>query len=113
MYYIGLALAFLIELIVFVCFASVGFLLPVSALLQLVTSVILFCVLIIFWSLYMSPKANKKLNVVGYYASKIVIYLVAVIIIFMIQNLPLSMMFVIVVLFDELLLFKYNAARLL
>lgn len=56
----------------------------------------------------MAPKAPKKLKVVTYYVSKLLIYGLAAFVIFQTQNQSLGLLFVFAVIVDEMLLFKHN-----
>jgi len=111
MYYIGITLAFILEIIVFVCFACIGFLIPIPFALQLILSLILLGCLIAFWGLYMSPKASKKLSRPHYYLAKIAIYSAAAIVILYTQNKVLGLLFIAVTVVDELVLLKKHSSQ--
>jgi hypothetical protein len=105
---VALGAAFLLEIVAFISFASVGFLFSVTHFVQLVIAFVLFVTLITFWSLYMAPKAPKKFKVVPYYVSKAVIYSLAALSIFKSHGVTLGILFVVFVILDEALLFKHN-----
>jgi len=105
---IHLALAFLLELIALLGFAGVGFLFPVAPLLQIVISLVLFALLVVFWGRYMSPKAPKKVNLTAYYLIKFAIYAVATFTIFHLYGYFGSILFFAASLLNDGLLFSYN-----
>jgi hypothetical protein len=105
---INLALAFLLELIAFLGFAGVGFLLPVAPLLQIIIALVLFISLIIFWSRFMSPKAVKKVNLTAYYLIKFAIYAAAAFTISRLYGYFGSILFFVASLLNDGLLFNYN-----
>lgn len=112
MHVIGLLLAFICEIIVFACFAYIGFTLDVALPIQLFVSALFFVGIIVFWGFFMSPKANKQFGVVGYYIAKSVIYGIAAIVIFYATNEVLGMLFIAAIISCELLLIKHNISRL-
>lgn len=107
----GLGVAFVLEIIAFISFASLGLLFPVGHILQILLSVFLFVVLIIFWSVFMAPKAPQKLKLVPYYISKFIIYSLAAVYIFERQKPIIGVLFVIAALIDEKVLFEHNTSR--
>jgi hypothetical protein len=105
---INLAVAFILEVIAFAAFTGSGALLPVAVPLRIILSVLFFSVLVVFWSLYMSPKAPKKFKTTSYYGSKFIIYGLAAVVIAQTQNQFLGLLFVFAVIVNEMLLFKHN-----
>jgi hypothetical protein len=69
-----LTLAFLLELMAFAGFAGLGLLASTASLAQLMIAVLLFVLLIVFWSLFMSPKATHKFSLPWYYLAKAIVY---------------------------------------
>ncbi len=111
MKFISLSAAFILELIAFVGFASAGFLLPVSNVFHIISFVVLLSILIVFWSLYMAPHASQKFSVVPYYVAKLLIYAIAAFMLLESKGAAICIIFILVFLTDELLLFKHNAAK--
>ena len=106
-----LALAFLLEIAAFIGFAAFGYVFPLDSWLKVVLFIILFAALIIFWSVFMAPKAPKKLNPLPYYLAKAPIYVLAAITIFATQGTSLGVTFAVLAILDELLLFKHNLSQ--
>lgn len=107
---IGLGLAFLLEIIAFFSFAGLGSLFHISSVLQAISFVVLLSLLILFWSLFMAPRAAKKLSVVPYYISKVMIFSLSALVIFEKQTVILGVLFVVACLLDEVLLFRHNTS---
>ena len=76
MHYTMLAIGFLVELLAWVGCAALGFVFFDSWLSWIATAII-FVTVVVFWGLYMSPKARYALPIVPYYACKSIIYVVA------------------------------------
>jgi hypothetical protein len=108
---LNLTLAFLLEIVAFIGFAAVGFLLPVDTLFQIISVVLLFALLVVFWGRYMSPKAPKKVNLAAYYVIKFVIYAVAAFTLFHFYGQFESILFFAASLVNDSLLFKYNKSQ--
>lgn len=105
---INLTLAFLLELIAFVGFASLGFLLPVSQILQFLAALLLFAGLVTFWGRYMSPRAPRKFGAHRYYIAKFAIYAVAAFAIFQTFSRFGGVVFLLVAIANDLALFRHN-----
>lgn len=105
---LNLTLAFLLEIIAFLGFAAIGLLLPIDTLFQIISCVVLFAVLIVFWGRFMSPKAPKKVTLPTYYVIKFVIYAVAAFAIFHLYGPFQSILFFAASLLNDSLLFNYN-----
>jgi hypothetical protein len=108
---LNLALAFLLEIIAFIGFAAIGFLFPIDTSFQIASAVLLFVLLIVFWGLFMSPKAPKKVNLATYYLVKLAIYGVATFTIFHFYGQFQSILFFAVSLLNDCLLFNYNKGQ--
>lgn len=106
-----LALAFLLEIVAFIAFASFGYVFPLSGWLQIVLFGVLFITLIVFWSVCMAPKAPKKFSPLPYYIAKAIIYAISAITIFATQSTGLGVTFAVLALLDEALLFRHNLAQ--
>lgn len=107
----GPGIGFVVELVAFVAFACSVFLLPLHPILQIISSVILFIVLVTFWSTFMAPKAPKKFSSVTYYIVKVLIYAVSAYVIFHFYGLVLSIAFVVLAVLLEPFLYKHNLAK--
>ncbi len=105
---IGLALAFVLEIVAFICFADIGGLIFKNAVVNTLIFVVLLVALMVFWGLYMAPKASKKLKTTPYYVAKGIIYAVAAFDIYATQNPGLAAVFAVAAIIDELLLYKHN-----
>ncbi|NDZ92607.1 YrdB family protein [Streptomyces sp. SID6673] len=77
MYYLVAVVVFLIELVAFGAFASLGLAWCGTGVLGWVVTVILLVAVIAFWSLFMAPKASRRFGPVPYHLAKAVIYLAA------------------------------------
>ena len=108
---IALAVAFLLELVAFFAFAGAGFLLPGGRFVRWLAALLLFAALITFWSLFMAPRAPRKVGIVPYYTAKGCIYAVAAYVIFVFAGPPFGVAFIAAVLLDEALLFRHNLSR--
>ena len=108
---LALTLAFLLELIAFVSFACIGLLLKAGGAVHIALGLILFVLLITFWSMYMAPRAAHKLKPVPYYIAKSVIYSVSALTIFTQATATWGVIFIVLVLVDEIALFRHNLAR--
>ena len=106
-----LTLAFILEIVAFISFAAFGYVFPVDNWLKIVLFVLLFALLIVFWSLFMAPKAPKKFSPLPYYLAKTPIYAVSAITIFVTQGTSWGLTYVALAFVDELLLFKHNLAQ--
>jgi hypothetical protein len=104
----ALAIAFLLELVAFVFFAGVSFTLHFGISVQIVVAVLLFVLLIAFWSIYMAPKAPRKVGIVAYYIYKSCIYAVSAYSLYAFVGLTALIVFVIAVALDEIILFRHN-----
>ncbi len=103
-----LAIAFLLELVAFVFFAAIAFTLPVEQYAQIIIAAILFAAVIAVWSLFMAPRASKKLMKLPYYLVKFCIYAVSAYSILMITGAFCFELFVALVILDEVLLYRHN-----
>lgn len=112
MQHINLLLAFILEIIAFLGFASLGFLLPVALWIQILCAVVLFAGLIAFWAKYMSPKAPKKLTLPLYYTAKFVVYALASLAIYQLAGHAQGFVFFVISLCNDSLLLNYNKRRL-
>jgi len=106
-----LALAFVLELIAFVSFGAIGYVFTMSLVLKIVIFIVLLILVITFWSVYMAPRAIKKLDTRTYYASKAAIYTVSAITIFGTHGVVLGTIFVALCLVDEAFLFRHNLEK--
>lgn len=109
---ISLAAAFVLELLAFIYFSVIPFTLPLNEYLQLIFSGVLFVLLVIFWSQYMSPRAHNKFAITGYYLSKFSIYTISAYSIFELTSTNYFLVFVVVVVVDELVLLRHNVNSL-
>ena len=105
---INLVFAFLLEIVAFLGFAAIGLLLPIDTFLQIISAIILFVSLVIFWSQFMSPRAPKKVNLAAYYFIKFVIYAVATYAIFHLYEQFASLLFFAAFILNDGLLFHHN-----
>lgn len=106
-----LGAAFLLELVAFISFACVGFVLPLSHGLQIVASILLFVALMAFWSIYMAPKAPKKFGPLAYYLAKLGVYAVSAYVLYHAHYPKGSALFIVAVMTDEIFLFRHNLSR--
>jgi hypothetical protein len=106
MKHLALALAFFLELVAFVGFACLGYLLDVTSIYKIIMFIILFVLVISFWSVYMAPRAPHKLSGAHYYLCKSAIYLVAAVSIYGIKTPALSASFLIAFAIDELVIYQ-------
>lgn len=74
MKYIVYALAFMAELICWFTLASAGYQFGGNKTDKWILAVVIFTVVIVFWSLCMSPKAPYRLNMPLFYLAKIILY---------------------------------------
>ncbi len=100
-----LLLAFILELIAFFAFAALAFVFELNTIIQIVMYILLLVLVIAFWSRFMSPRASKKLQGQKYYASKAVIYLIAAFVLFNTVNVTVAVLFIVIWLIDELLVY--------
>lgn len=105
---VSLGLAFLLELVAFIFFSAIPFTFDIERYIQIAFTGIIFVVIILFWSRFMSPKANEKFGVTGYYLSKFFIYAASAYSIFELAHVSIFWVFVAAVLLDELLLLRHN-----
>lgn len=108
MHNLNLILAFVIEIVAFIGFAAISFLLPIETLFQAIGAIVLFALLVIFWSRFMSPKATKKVGLATYYLIKFILYGIAALTIFYLYGRFEGILFFTIALLNDLLLFKYN-----
>jgi len=87
----------------YVCVAAAA-----TIFLQLVIGGVLLGGLIVFWSVFMAPKAPMKLKPQMYYPAKIIIYGLASITIFNAEPLSTSILFILLAVTSEVALFKHN-----
>lgn len=111
MHNFNLILAFLLEIIAFISFSAISFLLPVETLFQVIGAIVLFALLVAFWSRFMSPRASRKVNHTTYYLIKFIIYAIAAFAIFYLYGQFESILFFIVALLNDLLLFNHNKGQ--
>src|SRR4051812_36168080 len=102
-------IAFLLELIAFFAFAGLALILGLNPIIQIVVYVLILSLLIAFWSRFMSPRAPNKLTVRKYYVSKAVIYFIAAFALFNIINPTVSLIFIVVWLTDETLIYTLRS----
>lgn len=110
---INLFIAFILELIAFFGFAATGFALPINIWLQITITVLLFVLLVTFWSRYMSPKAPKKVGIATYYLIKFVIYSITTATIYQLMGQTQAIIFFALFIVNEGLLFRYNKRKYL
>lgn len=108
---LNLTLALILEVVAFLSFAAVGFLLPVDTWLQIACVVFLFLLLILFWGRFMSPRAPKKVSLALYYLFKFVIFAIAAFALFYLFGQSESIVFFVASFLNDSLLFKYNKSR--
>ena len=108
MKYIALTVAFILELIAFAFFAGFGLTLDIATPMKVILVTALLISLVVFWGLYMAPKAPKKVAVIKYYVFKISIYAVSAYSILVLTTRSYFIAFIIAVLLDELFLFRHN-----
>ena len=101
-------LAFIIELIAFIGFASASLLLPLQPVFQIIIGVILFIALITFWGIFMSPRASKKFGKKHYYLAKVVIYTIASVTIVNFWGMGFGLLFIATALVDEIVLLRFT-----
>lgn len=106
-----LALAFLLELIAFISFAAISYVLNLANNLKLALFVILLMALVVFWSFFMAPKASRKFRTVPYYVSKALIYTISAITLCSLHGMLTGGVFVALVLLDETMLFKHHTDK--
>lgn len=109
---LNLFLAFIIEIVAFVSFAAIGFLLPTSVVFQIISALALFTLLVIFWGKYMSPRAPKKVGLKLYYLVKFTLYAVAAVSLFYKYGQLYTIIFAALSIFNEATLFNYNKSQL-
>jgi hypothetical protein len=106
---LALAMAFIIELVVFVSFAALGTLAPGTDVQRWVLFGVLLAGVVTFWGMYMAPKAPRKLRGKAYYGTKAAVYICAAIAIGLIQGVVWAGGFIAVFLIDEAILYKPKA----
>src|SRR5437764_775807 len=94
---LGLTIAFVLELIAFAYFAGIAFTLNTGSYIQIILAIILLIILIAFWSLYMAPKATKKLRAPSYFSFKFCIYSISAYSVLRLTGEPYFYVFIIVV----------------
>jgi hypothetical protein len=107
---VALTLAFLLELVAFIAFAALGYLLPTGGIVKLVAFVVLLVLVITFWSVYMAPRAPHKLKGVQYHGAKAIVYVLAAVAIFARETPFLAVLFLVAYAVDEVALRKHNLA---
>ncbi|HSW66770.1 MAG TPA: YrdB family protein [Bacillota bacterium] len=105
---IALALAFILELVAFIQFASIGQLLRAGPILHGILFIGLISAVLVFWSVFMAPKAPKKLHGDAYYVAKTLIYAVAATAIYRLHGPGWGGAFIFAALLDEAVLYKHN-----
>ncbi len=105
---IVLALAFVLELVAFISFASIGQLLQAGPILHGILFIVLVSAVLIFWSVFMAPKAPKKLHGDTYYIAKTIIYAIAAVSIYKLSGPGWGGAFIFAALLDEAVLYKHN-----
>ncbi len=103
-----LALAFLLELVAFTAFSCLGLLAPLSPTAHVVLFVALVAILITFWGLFMVPKAAHKFKAPAYYFSKLIIYGLAALVLWVKLGVISDLVFAACVIADEAVLFRHN-----
>jgi hypothetical protein len=103
---IALALAFLLELAAWAGFASVAMVFGLPKLPETILYMVLLCVVVTFWGLYMSPKAPHQLGSIKHLTVKMVIYSIAAISIFLNLTPVLAGILAAVAAADEIILWK-------
>lgn len=111
MTFILLTLAFLLELVAFAAFSAVAFVFTANLPLRIISFVLLLALLILFWSIFMAPRAAKKLNIVPYYCVKLVIYAISTFVLFKMMGPGVGVAFILASLLDEALLHSHNTAQ--
>lgn len=74
MKYMVYTLAFLIEIIVWVSLSSLGFSVGKNRAVHWVVAALLFAAVTVFWGIFMSPKAAKRLTLTPFYLVKLTAY---------------------------------------
>lgn len=103
-----LMLAFLLEIVAFGGFALVTELFLADASKPNYAWFVLLIALVIFWSLFMSPKAIRRLPWRYYYPVKAVIYVVAAVSIAWHLNIAIGLIFAVPALVTDVLLYPYR-----
>jgi hypothetical protein len=93
--------AFLLELIVFYFFAALPFAFAIPRYLQITICLGLLASLVFFWSIFMAPRASRKLHSTRYYIAKSAIYTVASISILLLVGRLYFILFIVSVIIDE------------
>lgn len=104
--YLAYALGFIVELVAWSGFAAIAFWVS-SGVIAWVFAVVLFVVVVGFWSIWMAPKAPRKFGILMYYICKILIYAVAVVTLWRWNN-AWSIAFAAAALLSEPFLYRHN-----
>ncbi|HSX46105.1 MAG TPA: YrdB family protein [Candidatus Saccharimonadia bacterium] len=104
----GLALlvAFLLEIVAFLSFSWLGSLFNFKGWSSLVLFFVLLALLTVFWSVFMAPKAPRRIKPPAYFIIKAVIYALAASVLWEKQNPAFAVGFVALSLIDEVIIFK-------
>lgn len=105
---VALGLAFLLELVAFIAIADLGLLLPGPLAVRAAAFTLLLAGIVVFWSVYMAPKAPRKLKTRNYYLAKSIIYGVSAVSLAVEQTMFLATCFVAAALFSERIIYKHN-----
>lgn len=103
-----LTLAFLLEVVAFGGFAYVTDLFVADPSQPNILWLVLIIALVIFWSLFMAPKASRRLPWRYYYPVKAIIYAIAAVSIAWHLNITLSLIFAAAALITDVLLYPYR-----
>ncbi len=106
-----LALAFFQEIVAFIRFGFSAVPLSSDKILQNILDVCLFAGLIIFWSLFIAPKASRKATALSNYIYKSIIYAVSATVIIKEINFLFGITYILLRVLNELFLLKYNLKK--
>lgn len=104
--YAAYALGFIVEIVAWVGFAAVAFWIS-SGIIAWILAIILFALVVGFWSVWMAPKAPRKFGAPMYYVCKILIYAVAAVVLWRWNN-AWAIAFVVATLLSEPFLYQHN-----
>lgn len=104
-------MAFILELIAFVAVPAVAWAFGASTLVGVLTFLVLFVLLIGFWAGFMAPRASRKLGPPQYYVAKVLVYAVAAFVLLRLLGGVVGLVFLVVCLIDELLLYRHKVPK--
>ncbi|HSX17714.1 MAG TPA: YrdB family protein [Patescibacteria group bacterium] len=107
---VALTLAFLLEIVAFIGFATIGYAFDLNSAMHVVLFFVLLALVTVFWGLFMAPKAPKKFHASNYYMAKLVIYGIATASLLSNNGPGASALFIVAAIVDEAILYKHNLA---